>query len=67
MKFGGYSCAGTILDDYTVATAAHCCYSSNNNFHSYVSGTIGDHHYFDHDSGQAVYQAAAIIIHPDYN
>lgn len=66
MSFGAFVCAGTIIDDETVVTAAHCC----DGYHrrpQYVRGTIGDHNWMEQEHGQQSYKATKLILHPDYS
>lgn len=66
MAFGSFMCAGTLIDSFTVLTAAHCC-SGYQYKPEYVRGTIGDHHWMTYEDGQKTFTAKSIIIHPNYS
>lgn len=66
MAFGGMVCAGTILDDETVVTVAHCCDKFRSRPH-YVKGAIGDHNWKLHDEGEQTFRAISVHVHPKYS
>lgn len=66
LTFGGYVCGGTIIDDTTVLTAAHCCDGFQNRVR-HVKGTIGDHRYDKIDAGEQEFKATRVVTHPDYS
>ena len=66
MMFGGMVCAGTIIDDETVLTVAHCC-DKYRNKPQFVRGTIGDHNWKRVDDGEHKSRAISIHVHPSYN
>lgn len=66
MQFGAFVCAGTIVDDQTVVTAAHCCDGYHRRPH-YIQGTIGDHNWMEPEFGEQKFRANAVHIHPDYS
>lgn len=66
MQFGKFLCGGTILDDETVVTAAHCCDGYQRKPHQ-VKGTIGDHNFHAMDLGEATFHAKSVTVHPNYS
>ena len=66
LRIGSFLCGGTILDDNTVVTAAHCCWGFDENA-EFVKAIIGDHSTTDDNDGQEVFKATSVNIHPEYN
>ena len=66
MMFGGMVCSGTIIDDETVVTVAHCCDRFRRRPH-YVRGTIGDHNWKIPDDGEQTFRAKSLHVHPKYS
>ena len=66
LRIGSFLCGGTILDDNTVVTAAHCCWGFDENA-EFVKAIIGDHSTTDDNDGQEVFKATSVNIHPEYD
>ena len=66
MAFGQFMCGGTILDDETVVTAAHCC-DGYQRRPRHVKGIIGDHNYHNMDLGEKTFLAVSVKVHPNYS
>jgi len=65
LNFGGWYCGGTIIDDKSILTAAHCC-KGRENRPEWISMTLGQHHVYNHDAGQRRVTVERVIMHPDY-
>ena len=64
MRMGGELCGGSILDEYTILTAGHCCENKTPE-KLFIQVGITDSKYPE-PTKQRVY-AEAIYIHPEYN
>lgn len=58
-------CGGTIIDDETIISAAHCCKGYMNR-PDRVKPYVGEHRTNVHDLGEFVATVKRVIIHPDY-
>lgn len=58
-------CGGTIIDDQTIVTAAHCCKGYMNR-PDRITPVVGEHSTLIWDHGQFSPQVTKVIIHPDY-
>merc|ERR1712210_340214 len=65
INFWGSYCAGTIIDDKSVLTAAHCCKGLTDRPER-ITMTIGEHDVFNNDAGQRTFIAEQVIMHPNY-
>jgi len=65
INFFGYSCGGTIIDDKTILTAAHCC-KDRADLPQFITMTIGDHHMWNIDNREKKVTAERVILHPEY-
>ena len=65
IKFGYGFCGGTILDNHTVITAAHCCRRYRNS-PDQVTVVIGEHDKRWFDQGQEDIRVNSVIIHDDF-
>ena len=54
LSFGRATCAGTIIDDKSILTAAHCCIIQRNS-PDRIQVTIGQHNKLNDDAGQLTF------------
>jgi hypothetical protein len=66
LSFGRATCAGTIIDDKSILTAAHCCIIQRNS-PDRIQVTIGQHNKLNDDAGQLTFNPEEVIMHPNYN
>jgi len=57
-----FLCGGTIVDNKTIVTAAHCCDGADS-----IKAVTGEHSYFGVDEHEQKFTAASITKHPNYN
>ena len=66
LKFRNFHCGGTIINEHTVVTAAHCC-TGFDSYPNYVKVTIGENNIEIEEDGEFSNRGIEIIIHPGWN
>jgi len=66
IAFDNFLCGGTIVDDETIVSAAHCCDGFQRRADK-VRLTISDHFFHQKDPHEHTFTAKTLIIHPDYS
>ena len=63
-SFGFHFCGGSIYDETTVISAAHCCANQDA---SDLRVIVGEHNLFEDDKTETTYEVSKVTIHPNYN
>lgn len=66
IAFDNFLCGGTIVDDETIISAAHCCDGFQRKPDK-VKCTISDHYFHQKDPHEHTFTAKELIIHPEYS
>ena len=56
-----YQCSGTIIDNFWVLSAAHCCEGVER-----VTAVFGEGNYWENDEGEFALESTQMFNHPDY-